>query len=242
MTCTCVMQKKIFGNILESFHAFEHVVQLAKSTRPYPLSVSDKVIVVPYFSKLQSSAACSYNRIVYWRGSPTVRDRKATLVRQHIMELRTHAAFDVATSHRGRCNNKENETCINGMGTGRDGLAKRDMRKMMMKHQFCFIPEGDSPESSRLADAINALCVPVVISTIIAVLRSNVWKGKVVVIEPDAFLRMSAEDVVRLLGAINITCDMRLQLRHETSANAILHRLSELVNYSSHSHVHSVIG
>ena len=241
MTCTCVMQKALFGDILEKMHAFSNIVQLSHSTRPYPRSVSSNVIVVPYFSQSQNSASCANDGLIYWRGSPTVGNRNATRVRRHIMSYHMKDGFDVFGSDRTKCTDT-NSLCINGFGAGRDQLAKKIMRENMSKHEFCLVPEGDSPESSRFADAINGLCTPVVISTRIPVLHSNVWRDSIIVIEPKTFLKLSAADVLRQVRAANISCKTRLQLRHETSANMILHRLEELVNKSSFSHVQSVVG
>jgi len=226
---------------MEKLHSFHNIVQLAKSTRPYPMSISDHVIVVPYFSVMQTSAACQNDGLVYWRGSTHVVNGIAKRVRKHIMRFAGERGFDVVASIRGECTGA-GSLCINGFGHGRDQLAKGLMRKQMSQHEFCFVPEGDSPESSRLADAINALCIPVVISRSIAVLRSNVWGESVVVIHPDAFLRMDAADVLRRVRATNISCSVRQRLRHETSANMILHRLGELLNESVGSHVNSIVG
>lgn len=241
ITCTCVMQKSIFGDVLDKLHSFPNVVQLAKSTRPYPMSVSTNVIVVPYFSIHQAQAACMEDGRVYWRGSPSVANAQATRVRRHIMDFQRHPAYDVAASTRSKCTGPHSR-CINGFGAGSHRALKQEMRKEMALRQFCLVPEGDSPESSRLADAVSALCTPIVISSRIAVLRSEAWEDKVVTIEPGEFLRMSDDDVARRARAANITCSMRLQLRHETSANTILHRIGELVNESLRSHVNSVIG
>ena len=45
------------------------------------------------------------------------------------------------------------------------GLTMKQRTFQHMKRAlYCLVPEGDSPDSSRLFDAIAALCVPVVIS------------------------------------------------------------------------------
>lgn len=242
MTCTCVMQSRIFGKYMDKLHKFSNIVQLSKSTRPYPLSISKNVIVVPYFSNQQASASCHQkDRLIYWRGSPNVANRNASRVRHHIMEFAKNRGFEVVASTRGKCS-ENSSLCINGFGAGRDQHAKSVMREEMRKHEFCFVPEGDSPESSRLADAINALCIPVVISKRIAVSYTEIWNDSVVVIEPNEFLHMNARDVLKRIHATNISCNIRQRLRHETSANMILHRLREFVNKSFYSHVHSTIG
>jgi hypothetical protein len=242
ITCTCVMEHAIFGqSLFDRLHAFSNVVQLAKAPRSYPKTLSNHVIVVPYFSVAQPSAACSENGIILWRGSSSVAGRNATLVRERIMSFRNHPAFNVSASRRrGECS--VNTTCITGNGLGRDKAAKERMRNDMAESQFCLVPEGDSPESSRLADAISSLCTPVVLSTRLPVLLSDIWKSTIVVIDQATFRNMNADEVVRRVRSSNITCEMRLKLRHETLAATILHRLDALVRQSSRAHVSSKIG
>ena len=239
--CTCVMQKGLFGDVMDKLHAFSNIFQMTHSIRPYPLSISKNVIVVPYYSQMQASASCNNNGRIYWRGSPSVANEKATRVRKHIMSFKNHIEYDIIASNRGKCD-KNSTRCINGFGTGRNSKEKQKMRVEMMGYQFCFIPEGDSPESSRLTDAINSLCIPVILSTRIPVLRSNVWNN-LITIEADSFLKMNATTVLyQVRQAANISCEMRLQLRHQTSADIILHRLEELVVDVSKSHIYSTIG
>ena len=240
MTCTCVMERTLFSGLFEQFHAHRNIIQLSHSTRPYPMSISDRVIVVPYYSQHQTAAACSFDGTIYWRGSPVVADGMASRVRRHIMSFRHHSSFDVSASTRGGCGIAY--TCINGFGVGRDRHAKRDMRRNMTRHQFCLVPEGDSPESSRLSDAVAALCTPIVISERVPVLQSDAWTDAVLAIKPDEFLTMSANDVARRARASKITCDSRLRLRHTNTATSILHRLSYFVAQSATSHVFSVVG
>lgn len=240
MTCTCVMQSAIFGqNVLSELHSLK-IIQLTHSTRPYPLSISSNAIVVPYYSEIQERASCPKNKLVFWRGSRNVANRQASSVRNHILEFASHPAYNVAATNRVCA--KGSAPCISGSGEGRDSKLKHAMRQNMSRYDYCLIPEGDSPDSSRIWDAINALCVPVVISSRLAVPRSDIWKDHVVVVPPEQFFRMNASAMLRRLRATNVTCTMRLQLRHDNSATLILHKLSEFVHESRSGHVHSTIG
>lgn len=229
ITCTCVMQESLFHPYLKTLHEFKNLIQLTRQNRRYPGSVTDRVIVVPYYSSDRNHTNCSNNGIVFWRGSVNVASRNATLVRHHIMRLR-HEKFDFKASTRNKCKDT-NDICINGMGQGRNSSLKKVMRDNMMFSQYCLIPEGDSAGSSRLYDAIKSLCIPVILSNRIPVMKTTVWRNTTIVLNPTQFLSMTSVDLISSLSKYEIGCKLRILLRSSTSAYKILQDLDTYVEF-----------
>ena len=96
----------------------------------------------------------------------------------------------------------------------------------MRRMQFCLVPEGDSPESSRLYDAIATLCIPVVISSRIAVPPSRAWSRATIQIKPREFWEMNASALLSRLDASTLSCADQLELRRDVGALAIIDRLA----------------
>lgn len=229
MTCTCVMQEGLFRPYLNTLHEFKNIIQLTHQNRKYPRSVTNRVIVVPYYSRHRNHTNCSSNEVVFWRGSVNVANENATLIRRHIMKLHHHK-FNFKASSRNVCKNSD-EICINGMGQGRNSSMKEEMRDDMMLSQYCLIPEGDSPDSSRLYDAIQSLCIPVILSNRIPVMKTRVWRNTTIVLNPTQFLSMTSVDLISSLSKYEIGCKLRILLRSSTSAYKILQDLDKYVEY-----------
>ena len=94
-----------------------------------------------------------------------------TCVRHHIFALSRQAPTRIAallsarhsfggSAAEHRC--EYDGTCVDGFHYSRrfeasiEGGAKARMARLFARARFCLIPEGDSPESSRLFDAVNA--------------------------------------------------------------------------------------
>lgn len=105
------------------------------------------------------------------------------------------------------------------------------MAAAMRGATFCWVPEGDSPETSRLFDAVAALCVPLVLSDRLPVPPAPGWTASVLVLSPGAFLRAPAAAVVRRLeleaarGARRRRCKALLALRAELQPRCVVERV-----------------
>ena len=126
------------------------------------------------------------------------------------------------------------------------------MASLMARSSFCFVPEGDSPESSRLFDAISALCTPVVLTSSdegLLVPRSRFWAASVIVLRASDFVLMDAAALVTFLEATLASrpaaarrCAALRALRDDLKAAPVLSRaVHAAVNLSAAYRPHRVI-
>ena len=118
-------------------------------------------------------------------------------------------------------------TCVKNVGAGPP--AKALMAREMRRASFCFVPPGDSATSSRLYDAITALCIPVVIiGEPLLVPSSPHWTRAVVAVNASDFLRASPKAIVSLLQEQakrrSALCQALSSLRGDLGAGCVLTR------------------
>lgn len=240
------------------------LIQLTQAPRfaePSKLSVSNHVMVVPYHSPasanlesrtctakakagsrgagagagVSASFSSSDGAQMLFRGSPHVADAHAAAVRQHIVSLSSAspAILSIKATDRGKD--------ISGLGTeltaqSNGKTAKDAMLDAMASSQYCLVPEGDSPETSRLFDAVGSLCTPIVLSKALPVPLSqhSVWQRAAIVVDPDVFLHSYTTPQQLLDYANNVTeqrggkaamCDALQTLRSDLSARSMLSTL-----------------
>ena len=146
---------------------------------------------------------------------------RATAIRGDGVELTTANATAAAAARDGH------GARGGGVGVGAP-TAKQAMLDAMAGAAFCLVPEGDSPDSSRLFDAVAALCVPLVISDALPVPPSahDAWPDATVVLSPAAFLDMTSADALlsRARAAIHRprACRALAALRGDLSGTAML--------------------
>ena len=244
LTCTCVMQRTAYRGTLFDLllNHSRSVITLSTARRPPPLSTSYRHVIAPYHSppSLLSHSSCSGGKhsLAVFAGSTTTGRAQSTAVRQRIanLSLATPSLFEVRPTERRAdgSNCGVNGTCVNGFfyGSRHERVpAKPAMAALMHSADFCFVPEGDSPESSRLFDAIAALCTPVVITTSEGLLvpRSSHWSRAALVVSVDEFLAASAADVAAWLTEEKQRhqaqrCEALRRLREDLSAVQVLRR------------------
>ena len=239
ITCTCVMQGKLFdGHLFVWLQSRHNLIQLAHSTRSIPLSASDRIVVVPYETGHATPTQCRSNGRIYWAGSMGVASRNASKVRKHIWRLgqhsksgllEVHRSSRLCTAVRGRGDNSSR--CVDGQGNGDTESVKEKSRREMAAAQFCLVPEGDSPDSSRLYDAVTQLCVPVVLSSRIPVPTTRWWALAAVTIIPGRFLKMDESMLHAELASRTVPCGDLMALRRDIRAPSILDRLGEDVRW-----------
>jgi hypothetical protein len=180
--CTCVMQNRLMNT--SRIYSRGNTFQLAQAPRRYPLSAADTgVIVVPYFSGTAEHVTCASRRDVFWAGSLSVDNRKASHARRHLDSIANRPGNHSGRLHvkpsQRRCSGSHDalgRACINGHSQSHQHKERKmAMRKAMRAAGYCMVLEGDSPASSRMFDAITELCVPVIVSSRIAVPRSDAW-------------------------------------------------------------------
>jgi len=126
-------------------------------------------------------------------------------------------------------------SCVNGVlhGARHERVpAKPLAAQLMQRAAYCFVPEGDSPESSRLFDAIAALCPPVVITTHVEGLlvpRSPHWRAAVLLLSVDELLGSPAHAVAAWLEADrrrngHQRCEALSRLRADLAPSKVLQR------------------
>ena len=244
LTCTCVMQRTAYRTTLFDLllNHSRSVITLSTARRPPPLSTSYRHIIAPYHSppslSSHSSSCSGGTTLAVFAGSTTTGRAQSTAVRQRIanLSLATPSLFEVRRTERRAdgSNCGVNGTCVNGFfyGSRHERVpAKPAMAALMHSADFCFVPEGDSPESSRLFDAIAALCTPVVITTSEGLLvpRSRHWSHATLVVSVDEFLAASAADVAAWLTEEKQRhqaqrCEALRRLREDLSAVQVLRR------------------
>lgn len=183
MTCTCVMQRSVYSPPLFELLLGQstRTITLSQARRAPPLSLSYMNVIVPYhsapslISETCSGGSSSRNGVVsgsvggngslgVFAGSVSVGREQATGVRTHIANLSLAAPnlFAVRRTERRADSSPcgSDGSCVNGFlyGSRHERVpAKPQMAALMHSSDYCFVPEGDSPESSRLFDAIASL-------------------------------------------------------------------------------------
>ena len=152
--------------------------------------------------------------LISFAGSPETTRQPTTCVRHHILALAREAPSRIAahatTRHAvaGASQCASSGTCVDGFHHSprfeKNESAKARMARMFARSRFCLVPEGDSPESSRLFDAVHALCTPLVItmsSEGLFVPRSRYWREATLVLNSVTFMRMDATALEAYLEA-----------------------------------------
>ncbi|EOD10403.1 hypothetical protein EMIHUDRAFT_215578 [Emiliania huxleyi CCMP1516] len=100
--------------------------------------------------------------------------------------------------------------------------AKGVMRREMAAAQFCLVPEGDSPDSSRVYDAVMQLCIPVLL---------RLWQRASVTVPARRFLSMGEQALQAEVRAQPVRCADLRALRKAITARSILARLAADVRW-----------
>ncbi len=243
LTCTCVMQRSAYTAPLFDLllNHSRSIITLSQARRAPPLSTSYRSVIAPYHSppSLWKHTSCSGgSKLAAFAGSITTGRAIATAVREHIANFSSsepsHFAVRFTERRADASHCGDDGSCVNGFfhSTRHERTpAKPAMAALMHGASFCFVPEGDSPESSRLYDAIAALCTPIVITTSDGLLvpRSRYWKRAALVVGIDEFLNASAADVVAWLTGKQRDdqvqrCESLRKLREDLSATHVLRR------------------
>lgn len=214
LACTCVMLPSLFGQPLFGLLSnwSSRIVQLTQAPRTWSKgSTGPSQAVVPYHTPAEFTADdCEAARpsLAAFFGSIDTKDPNSTLVRRHIAHVASASGGHVlfrATERRGTAGSScaSRGACVDGVnaGHGSERLvpAKPAMAAAMRNASVCLVPEGDSPETSRLYDAIQALCLPVIITDRLLVPPSSSWASATIVVSPREFLSMSAATVLEKL-------------------------------------------
>ena len=214
LACTCVMLPSLYGQPLFGLLSnwSSRIVQLTQAPRTWSKgSLGPAQAVVPYHSPAVFTADdCDATRpsLAAFFGSIDTKDQNSTLVRWQIAHVASAAGGHVlfrATERRGTSGSScaSRGACVDGVnaGHGSERLvpAKPAMAAAMRNASVCLVPEGDSPETSRLYDAIQALCLPVVITDRLLVPPSSSWAAATIVISPSEFLSTGAPDILEKL-------------------------------------------
>ena len=149
-------------------------------------------------------------------------------VRKQVARIASEEArVYVRETHRHGAGCEERHSCVRSVGPGPP--AKEEMAREMQRASFCFVPPGDSAASSRLYDAIAALCVPVVvIDGPLLVPTSPYWAGAVITLNATAFLYAAPYAITRLLRTqserYGTFCRALAALRDDLRAERVLTR------------------
>ena len=222
LACTCGMleAERFYGKRLVALlRSMPFLVQLVHEPRPAGLAASRVQVVVPYHSVGTLPAAvhakCDATRptLALFMGSLQVGDPGSTRLRERLLDL-SRATTSVAVLPSARpaqclpplaanvsataANASAASTarspqmpCVGAMST--HGHAKSEMASAMANATLCLTPPGDTPASSRLFDAIAALCVPVLFSPLdgappLQLPQSAHWRGAFLLLNSSAFL------------------------------------------------------
>ncbi len=225
------------------------LVALTHARRGPPYGPARVHVIAPYHTPMLGhnsarGASCMARPVLAtFAGSPDTGRPNATCARHHIFALgradaRSFAVRATQRHHQGtRC--AVSGSCVNGFyhspAFEAHGGAKAAMADMMGAANFCLVPEGDSPESSRLFDAVAALCTPVVVTNDhegLLVPHSRHWAAATLVISEVDFMRMDAAELVAWLrshyeagaGSAKRRCDALRSLREDMLAPRVLAR------------------
>ena len=245
LTCTCVMQRSVYTPPLFDFLLTRNasLMLLSQARRDPPLSVSWQDIIVPYHSapslwKPTCESVPEDAALAVFAGSISTGRAVSTRVREHILNLSfaEPTVFAVRRTERRADESScgADGSCVNGFrysARHERVPAKPLMAALMHNASFCFVPEGDSPESSRLFDAVASLCTPVVITSMgegLLVPRARAWRRAVLVVADDDFVASSAAAVARWLrselGGAAKRCEALRELREQMAAREVLRR------------------
>ena len=257
------------------------IVAMTHARRGPPNSVARAHVISPYHSPPPFSAAARVRSprlceprvraanggrrlLVAFAGSPETTRQPVTCVRHHIFRLARDAPSEIAAlpsarqALAGASKCAMSGTCVDGYHYSRrfesaspEG-AKARMARLFASSQFCLVPEGDSPESSRLYDAVSALCVPLVLTSSeegLLVPRSRFWRDATLVLRAADFMRMDAAALSAYLeGAVASKreaarrCAALRALRDDLSgARMLAHAVHVAANLSAAYGAHRVV-
>jgi len=238
LTCTCFMERDLFGSELYEMMQNRSGAILRQAHERRPAAFAPLQSIVPYHSHPVVSDGvgryhCGWHRgtMALYMGSLETTRASSSCIRRHVAGLAGELPklLEVHPTQRTSGVGCVHSRCISGNGVERDGRsgAKLWMASAMLNSTFCLVPEGDSPSSSRLFDAINALCVPVVITTRgVDVPKSRWWKAASIVVSEEAFVQASGTAFARLLQGQRMErrCDALRRLRDSLRAECFLER------------------